>query len=443
MFLPRPYLGNAKRKVIDFCWQLPDRRPTLIATKATLFMGKDTKLALPDVASFIQQGTPAFVQTNLALFASGFATFALLYCVQPLLPVLSTAFRVTPTEASLSISLTTALLAVSLPIAGSLSEMWGRKPIMVASVLLSATLGVISSLVPNWPALLVVRAAMGITLSGLPSIAMAYVGEEMHPESMGLAMGLYIGGNALGGMSGRLLTGVISDLWGWRTALLALGILGLGCGLILWRALPVSRHFVASEPRLRAVIQPIRLHLSDPALRWLFAEGFLLMGSFVTLYNYISYRLLAPPFSLSQTAVGLIFAIYVFGLFGSAWIGNLAAKMGRLRFLLSAILVTLIGNFLTLSDRLWLIIAGVAILTFGFFASHSIASSWVTARARQAKAQASSLYLLTYYLGSSIAGSAGGLFWASAGWAGVISLTGALLLAAMAIALNLNGWEPA
>jgi MFS transporter, YNFM family, putative membrane transport protein len=293
MFLPRPYLGNAKRKVIDFCWQLPDRRPTLIATKATLFMGKDTKLALPDVASFVQQGTPAFVQTNLALFASGFATFALLYCVQPLLPVLSTAFRVTPTEASLSISLTTALLAVSLPIAGSLSEMWGRKPIMVASVLLSATLGVISSLVPNWPALLVVRAAMGITLSGLPSIAMAYVGEEMHPESMGLAMGLYIGGNALGGMSGRLLTGVISDLWGWRTALLALGILGLGCGLILWRALPVSRHFVASEPRLRAVIQTIRLHLSDPALRWLFAEGFLLMGSFVTLYNYITYRRLS------------------------------------------------------------------------------------------------------------------------------------------------------
>jgi YNFM family putative membrane transporter len=256
-------------------------------------MGKDTKLALPDVASFVQQGTPAFVQTNLALFASGFATFALLYCVQPLLPVLSTAFRVTPTEASLSISLTTALLAVSLPIAGSLSEMWGRKPIMVASVLLSATLGVISSLVPNWPALLVVRAAMGITLSGLPSIAMAYVGEEMHPESMGLAMGLYIGGNALGGMSGRLLTEVISDLWGWRTALLALGILGLGCGLILWRALPVSRHFVASEPRLRAVIQTIRLHLSDPALRWLFAEGFLLMGSFVTLYNYITYRRLS------------------------------------------------------------------------------------------------------------------------------------------------------
>jgi MFS transporter, YNFM family, putative membrane transport protein len=301
-------------------------------------LADETREALPDVAGFIQHGTPAFVQTNLALFASGFGTFALLYCVQPLLPVLS---------------------------------------------------------------------------------------------------------NALGGMSGRLLTAVISDLWGWRTAILAMGILGLGCGLILWRALPASRHFVASEPRLRASIQTFRLHLSDPALRRSFAEGFLLMGSFVTLYNYISYRLLAPPFSLSQTAVGFIFAVYLFGLFGSAWIGNLAAKMGRLRFFLPAILVTLIGNFLALSDRLWLIIAGVAILTFGFFASHSIASSWVGARARQAEAQASSLYLLAYYLGSSIAGSAGGLFWASAGWAGVISLTGALLLAAMAIALNLNGWKRA
>jgi MFS transporter, YNFM family, putative membrane transport protein len=412
-------------------------------TRGFMTLADEAREALPDVASFIQHGTPAFVQTNLALFASGFATFALLYCVQPLLPMLSNAFTVTPAEASLSLSLTTALMAVSLPIAGSLSEMWGRKPIMVASLLLSATLGVISSLLTNWPALLVVRAAMGITLSGLPSVAMAYVGEEMHRESMGLAMGLYVGGNALGGMSGRLLTGVISDLWDWRTAILVMGILGLGCGLILWRALPASRHFVASEPRLRASIQSFRLHLSDPALRRLFAEGFLLMGSFVTLYNYISYRLLAPPFSLSQTAVGLIFAVYLFGLFGSAWMGSLAARIGRLRFFWRAILVTLIGNFLTLSDQLWLIIAGVAIVTFGFFASHSIASSWVGARARQAKAQAASLYLLAYYLGSSIVGSAGGLFWASAGWVGVISLTGALLLAAMVIALNLNEWERA
>jgi MFS transporter, YNFM family, putative membrane transport protein len=139
----------------------------------------------------------------------------------------------------------------------------------------------------------------------------------------------------------------------------------------------------------------------------------------------------------------LIFGIYVFGLFGSAWMGSLTAKIGRSRLFWSAIVVILIGNLLTLSNQLWVIIAGVAILTFGFFASHSIASSWVGVRAHQAKAQASSLYLLAYYLGSSILGSAGGLFWASAGWAGVISLTGALLLAAMAIALNLNKWERA
>jgi MFS transporter, YNFM family, putative membrane transport protein len=410
-------------------------------TRGSTALRGEAREVLPDVAGFIQQGTPAFVQTNLALFASGFATFALLYCVQPLLPILSDTFKVAPAEASLSLSLTTALMAVSLPIAGSLSEMWGRKPIMVVSVLLSATLGVISSVLTNWPALLVVRAAMGIALSGLPSVAMAYVGEEMHRDSIGLAMGLYVGGNALGGMSGRLLTGVISDLWGWRTAILVMGVLGLGCGLILGRALPASRHFVASEPRLGASLHSFRLHLSDPALRRLLAEGFLLMGGFVTLYNYISYRLLGPPFSLSQTTVGLIFAIYLFGLLGSAWMGNLTAKIGRSKLFWRAILVILIGNLLTLSDRLWLIVAGVAILTFGFFASHSIASSWVGARARQAKAQASSLYLLAYYLGSSIFGSVGGLFWASTGWAGVISLTGALFLAAMAVAFSISRCE--
>ncbi len=41
---------------------------------------------------YIEKGTPLFMRTVLALFSGGFATFALLYCVQPMMPLLSREF---------------------------------------------------------------------------------------------------------------------------------------------------------------------------------------------------------------------------------------------------------------------------------------------------------------------------------------------------------------
>lgn len=389
-------------------------------------------------AEKIVAGTPAFLRTNLALFAAGLATFALLYCVQPLLPAFSEHFRIDATTASLSLSLTTAFLAVSMLVAGPISEAWGRKPMMVASLLLSALLAAISALLPHWESFLVVRALMGVALSGLPAVAMAYVGEEMHPRSLNLAMGLYIGGTGLGGMSGRLLVGVITDFWGWRAALLAMAALGLLGALILWRCLPASRHFVRSPLSLRGLSRTYAAHLRDSTLPWLFAEGFLLMGGFVTIYNYIGYRLTAAPFSLSQTAIGLIFTVYLLGVLSSAWSGALAARFGRPRMLPLAFGLMLLGILLTCTGSLTAIVAGIAILTVGFFSAHSIASAWVGARARIGRAQASSLYLFAYYLGSSVVGSLGGLFWSHDGWPGVATMTGLLLLAALAIAWKLQ-----
>jgi MFS transporter, YNFM family, putative membrane transport protein len=389
-------------------------------------------------AEKIEHGTAAFLRTNLALFSVGFATFALLYCVQPLMPLFSADFGVTAAQASLALSLSTGLLSVSMLAAGVLSEVWGRKPIMVASLFLSAILTVICEALPQWPMLLVVRGLTGVALSGLPAIAMAYVAEEMHPRSLGLAMGLYVGGSGLGGMAGRLLTGIVTDVWGWRLAVMVIGVLGLLCAGILWRSLPNSRYFVRREPRLVPLIQAFGVHFRDPALQLLFAEGFLLMGSFVTIYNYIGYRLLGPPFSLSQTEIGLVFSVYLFGILGSAWAGALAGRFGRVTVLPVTLVLMLGGIIMTLFSQLWAIVIGIAVLTFGFFGGHSVASGWIGAQARTDRAQASSLYLFAYYLGSSVVGSLGGLFWKLGAWPAVTAMTGILVLLAVAIALRLR-----
>jgi len=393
----------------------------------------------PDAAiGKIEFGTPAFMRTNCALFAAGFATFALLYCVQPLMPLFSERFHVDAAGASLALSLTTGLLAVSLLVAGGLSEAWGRKPMMVGALLLSAVLGMLSAVLPHWPAFLATRALMGVALSGLPAVAMAYVGEEMHPRSLGIAMGLYVGGTGLGGMSGRLLTGVVTDLWGWRAAVMTMSVLAMLCALAMWRYLPASRHFVRRPLHLGLLAKTYALQLRDRTLPWLFASGFMLAGGFVAVYNYIGYRLVAPPFSLSQTKIGLIFAVYLCGIVSSAWIGSLSEWLGRRTLLPVALGLMLLGTLLTRADSLPVIVIGIAILTVGFFGSHSVASASVSARARTGKAQASSLYLFAYYAGSCVVGSLGGVFWSLGGWSGMTWMTGSLLLVAILVSLWLR-----
>jgi YNFM family putative membrane transporter len=387
----------------------------------------------------IERGTAAFWRTNLGLFAAGLATFALLYCVQPLMPLFAQVFRVTPAQSALTLSVTTLPLAFAMLVASGISEAVGRKPVMVASLLASSVLAVLSALAPGFGALLLLRGLMGLTLSGLPAVAMAYVAEEMHPKVAGLAMGLYIGGSAIGGLSGRLLSGALADLSSWRTALAAVGAEGLACGLLLWRGLPDSLHFTPRPLHPRGLARSTLAHLRRPVLPWLFAEGFLLMGTFVTLYNFIGYRLMAPPYSLSQTSVGLIFCVYLAGVVSSPVMGNLATRIGRRPVMVGNILAMLAGLALTLAAPLAAIVGGVALVTAGFFGAHSVASNWVGFRATEARAQASALYLFAYYAGSSVVGYAGGLVFQQHGWTGICTLLGLLLLPAMVIPVWLPG----
>lgn len=390
----------------------------------------------------IRHGTAAFRHTNLALFAAGFATFGLLYCVQPLMPQFSHYYGVGAASSALSLSLTTGVLAFAMLFAGGISDAFGRKPVMVISLLSSAVLVLLSAWMPTWYALLALRTLLGITLSGLPAVAMTYLTEEMHVESIGLGMGLYISGSAVGGMSGRLISGVVSDFLGWRAGITVVAAIGLVSGYVFWRALPPSRHFRRQPLQWRALRARFISMFRDPGLPWLFAEGFLLLGAFVTVYNYLGYRLLAPPYNLSQTVVGLIFAIYLVGTFSSAWMGHLAGKLGRRKVLWTAFALMLAGVLCTMMMSLWLIMLGITAITFGFFGGHSIVSSWVGRRGGAAKAQASSMYLFSYYMGSSVAGWSGGLFYAAHGWKGVGIFVSALVLGGLLISLWLYRLPP-
>ena len=389
----------------------------------------------------IRSGTPVF-RTALALAAAGFSTFAVLYAVQPLLPIYADDFGVSPAASSLALSLPCGLLAVALLVVSPLSEIWGRKPVMLASLVASALLTVVAALVPGWYGFLALRALTGLTASGLPAVAMAYLAEEMDAKAIGLSMGLLVGGNALGGMSGRLISGVMADFVSWRAGLAVIGGLALAAALAFWRWLPPSRRFVPRRLAWAEVPGSFTHHFRDAGLPWLFAEAFLLMGGFVCIYNYIGFRLLEPPYALSQAVIGLIFSVYLAGMVSSPVTGELASRFGRRRVLWVATAVGLAGIVMTLSDHLLLILAGIVVTTVGFFGAHAVASSWVGRRALRDRAQASAIYLGLYYLGSSVLGTAGGWFFAHSGWNGVVLFVGGLYGLALTIALRLSRLPP-
>ncbi len=384
-------------------------------------------------AKYIQRGTRQFIRVTLALFSAGLATFALLYCVQPILPVLSHEFGISPASSSISLSISTAMLAVGLLFTGPLSDAIGRKKVMVTALLLASCCTLLSTMMISWHGILVMRALTGLALSGVAAVGMTYLSEEIHPSFIAFSMGLYISGNSIGGMSGRLLSGVITDLFNWRIALAAIGCFALASAIMFWKILPESQHFKASSLRPKTLVLNFRLHWHDRGLPLLFLEGFLLMGSFVTLFNYIGYRLMLSPWSLSQTVVGLLSVAYLTGTWSSPKAGALTQRYGRGPVMIFSTGVMLIGLLLTLFSSLWLIFAGMLLFSAGFFAAHSVASSWIGPRARRARGQASSLYLFSYYVGSSIAGTLGGLFWHNYGWNGVGGFIALMLTVALLV----------
>jgi len=390
-------------------------------------------------------GESGYRRIIAALFAAGVATFALIYSTQALLPEFPRAFGISAAQSTLSVSLTTVGLGIALLVAGPLSEVVGRTRLIHLSLVASAAVGIACALAPTWHMLLGLRLLQGVTLAGLPAVATAYLREELHPGTHARAAGIYIGGTAIGGMTGRLVTGPIADVAGWRWALAAIAAVGLVGAVVVGLLLPASRNFVAVPARIGSLAAMARRALKDRALLALYAIGACSIGAFVAVFNAVGFRLTSAPFDLGLGAAGLVFLVYPVGTVGSMVAGRLADRFSRRAVVPIGALIALVGVLLTLTGSLPVIVLGVAVLTAGFFAVHGVASGWVPTRAHAggvAAGQAASLYLFAYYLGSSVFGSLTGQAWSLAGWSGVVGLAGGLLVVTGLLALWLQRIPP-
>ncbi|MFF4091336.1 MFS transporter [Streptomyces nigra] len=397
--------------------------------------------AAPVADSRMAPGGPGYRRMSFALFLAGVATFALLYSTQALLPLISDEFGVAASQASWTVAAATGGLALFVLPMSALSERYGRRTVMTGSLAVAVAVGVAVPFAPNLTALVVLRAVQGAALAGLPASATAYLAEEVRPKALITAIGLFVAGNSVGGMSGRVITGWVAQEWGWRVAVGVIGALAVACAVAFRLLLPAPRHFTPGSLRPRVLVRTVRDHLSDPLLRRLYAIGALFMTVFGGVYTVIGYRLTEAPFSLPQGIVGSIFLVYLVGTVSASTAGRLVNRLGRRGALYAGAATTAVGLLATLAGSLPLVLLGLVLITAGFFAGHAVASSAVSKTATHGRAQASALYQSAYYIGSSAGSTVGAVAFHAGGWGGTVGV--GLLAVFGVVAITLLGTRAA
>lgn len=384
-------------------------------------------------------GSPAFRRMLAALVCAGIATFAQLYSPQGILQLISADLDIRAEQAALAVSAATGGLALAVIPWSFVGDRIGRLRAMVISVASATTLALLAAWAPTFELLLLLRFLEGAALAGVPALAMAYLSDEVDERARTVAAGWFVAGTTVGGLLGRVVVAPIADLLSWRAGMTAVAMLAAlaATGFVL--AAPRERRFLPrrkdgafSATRSSRLLTTLR----DPVQLGLFACAFLLMGGFVAIFNYLSFQLSAPPYVIPAGLIGLVFLAYLGGTVSSPLAGRLASRHGRLPVMLGSIAVMLLGLAVTLAPALPVMLAGLVVMTAGFFGAHSIASGWAPARADGARSQATGLYNLSYYAGSSVLGWAAGSIYDALGWSATVGMVGAGGLLAGAIALG-------
>ncbi|HEY2585583.1 MAG TPA: MFS transporter [Tepidisphaeraceae bacterium] len=363
----------------------------------------------------------------LAVSAAGFCVFLSVYATQSLLPLLAKTYHASALHASLTVSATTLAVALAAPAVGLLAERVGRKTVIVSAIFALAFPTFMASTAGGLDALIGWRFAQGLVMPGIIAVTMAYVAEEWEPEHVGTAMSAYVTGNVLAGVVGRFMTGWFAAHYSWGLGFVALAILDVIGGVIVWRGLPPSRHAITPRP-IRHTVREMGQHFGNGQLVAAFAVGFCILMVLVATFTYITYPLAARPFNLGPAALGSLFLVYLLGVVVTPIGGRYIDRFGQRDALRVAIGAVAAGLALTLAPSLPFVILGLALSSSGVFICQSATASYMGLAAGKARASASGLYASFYYLGGAAGAFVPGLFWKLGGWPATVGFLGAILL---------------
>ncbi len=376
----------------------------------------------------IEFGTPQYKRVTLSLALGSFLVFCNLYLFQPMLPFMAGYFSVSETQVNWVFAASTLALSVALVPWAVGSETIGRRLVMLTGLLAMPIIGLLMLMTDSLLGLVLLRALMGIALAAFASVAVAYMVEELSSKAFSHAIGTYIAANSLGGISGRIAGGTLTDALGWQQAVLIMACFTAVGAIVVFWLLPKQQHFKPQKGLLRYHNKALISHLRNRTIWLAMLIGGVNFALFVNLYSVMGFRLVAPPHQLPIGLASLIFLCYLAGTFSSTLTSVWSERKDPVSGMLVGITISLLGMLVAYFDHLVWMTLGLLLISFGAFFTHTLAYAWVSQKAKRAKATATALYLVHYYIG----GSLGGFFliycWQHGGWQAVI-MGGSILYA--------------
>ena len=223
------------------------------------------------------------------------------------------------------------------PLAGRLSDRWGRKPFIAAGLLLYALISVLYIMATRVEALILVRFLHGFTSVLVGPVAMALAADIAPPHRLGRYMGTLNMAVMLGLGAGPVLGGIIRDLFGMAAAFYTMGGLALITFVGVMAFLPGSDRSGTSVSK--KPVSPLKSLLSHRVVQGIFLLRFFVAAGQGSVYTFLP--LLALGMRLSSSQVGIILGANIF------LIALLQRVCGDLADRISPIRMIIIGTFIS------------------------------------------------------------------------------------------------
>jgi YNFM family putative membrane transporter len=356
-----------------------------------------------------------------AVALAGAGAFLNLYSPQAVLPLLQKEFGTT--EAGIALIMFASIIAVALtaPFTGAIADVIGRKRVITGAMIALVIPTAMSALSPSLEAMIFWRFVQGLMLPPIFAVTIAYIGGEMPADEATGMTGTYVMGAALGGFTGRLLTGLLAEPIGWRNAFLVDAALTALLAIAVIVLLPREKKFVRAANLSASLRQMIR-HLRNPKLMATYAVGFGVLFNFIATFTFISFHLAAAPFNLSPAQLGLIFTVYLVGTFIVPLVGQGVARFGRRRFVIAILALWIFGILLTLVPSLIVVIVGLTLAAACGFLCQASSQAYVATSSKTGISAAIGLYVTAFYVGGSAGALLPGLTWSAAKWTGTVAM---------------------
>ncbi|MFW1365579.1 MFS transporter [Vibrio parahaemolyticus] len=379
-------------------------------------------------------GTPEYKRITLSLALGSFLVFSNLYLLQPMLPTFATLFSISETQVNWLFAASTLALSFSLVPMAVLSESIGRKPVMMVGLFSIPAISALMLLGDSFIFLVACRALIGIALAAFAAVAVAYMAEELDKHAFSMAIGTYIAANSLGGIAGRISGGLLADNFSVDVAIEVMMVVTLIGVICVHYLLPKQRNFTPSSSSLRHQNRAIIGHFRNQRVWFAMLIGGLNFALFVNLYSVMGFRLVSAPHNVPVGLASLIFICYLGGTFSSRCAGHWSKRYSFILGMFIGAVVSMAGMWIAAFESLAAMLIGLLLISFGAFFTHTLAYGWVGQNATQAKATATALYLVHYYVGGSLGGFLLLYCWQHGGWSTVL-LGGSVLYAVMFAAI--------